>query len=424
MSMKKRRIRKDRAVLLAAAAAVIVLAAAGSVRLLYSALKTDSGKADSSEQTAETDSKNPEDETGQTQTETKNEKEVLITATGDMLLEDGFISWFQDGSWNDYMSDLSPWLSADDWTIANLEVPIAGEELGLAGADYCFNAPAETAQNIRDNSFDYVSLANNHAMDRGAEGAELTLQHLDVQGIGHTGLFLSEEQRNTVSISEVNGIRIAVLSWTYGTNQPVDTWWRVNVFSDPYNEQVSVLLSDIQKAKEQADAVIVCMHWGTEFTYDLNESQMLIGQQIADAGADVIIGNHPHTIQPAAWLEGEDGHRTLCFYSLGNLISSAYTVSRADETFQNMYEVGAMAQFSLSQAADGTIQVKDPQIIPIINHFEGEYENFRLMPLKDYTEELAAAHSQAAWSSEFSAEWLKDQVRQVYAGSGIPLVLD
>ncbi len=352
------------------------------------------------------------------------EETALITATGDLLLEDGFVNAFGKGSWNDYMNDLSPWFAKDDWTLANLEVPIAGEELGLAGADYCFNAPAQTAGNLKTNSIEYVTLANNHAMDRGVEGLEKTIGHLDENEIGHTGAFLSEEDRDTVSFADVNGIRIGIVSWTYQTNQVADTDWRVNQFYDASSSMIPVLMDDIARARQESDCVIVCMHWGTEFTYELNEAQMLLSQQIADAGADVIVGNHPHTIQPAAWLTGTNGNRTLCFYSLGNLISSAYMVDRADETFQDMYEVGAIAQFRLKKTKDGSVAVLDPHIIPIVNHFEGEYTNFHIYPLKEYTEELAAVHSQRQYSYLFTKQWLQDQVEGVFSGSGIPVVLE
>lgn len=420
--MSSRKIRKDRLVILIGAFVLFIAVFGAGLFLLirtfaHPAEQSTAAKENTEEQTDQNsaDSSSPAAE--------KTGGEVLITATGDMLLEDGFINWFGNGSWGDYMKELQPWLGEDDLTIANLEVPIAGEELGLAGLNYCFNAPAETAQNIKDNSIEFVSLANNHAMDRGAEGAALTIRNLEEQQIGHSGLYLNEEDRDQTVIREVNGTRIAVLSWTYATNQPVDEPWRVNVFGDAWSSEVNTLLADVEQAKKQADCVIVCMHWGTEFTYSLNESQIQIGQMLADSGVDVIIGNHPHTIQPAEWIEAQDGHKTLCFYSLGNLISSAYTVSRADETFQNMYEVGALAQFELKKSEDG-VQVLNPVIIPVVNHFEGEYENFRLMPLKDYTEELAARHSQADWSADFSASWLKNQVRQVFQVSGIPVELD
>ena len=347
-----------------------------------------------------------------------------ITVTGDLLLEDGFVNAFGNGSWGDYMADLAPYFANDDWTLANLEVPIAGEALGLAGADYCFNAPAETAKNMKDNSIEYVTLANNHAMDRSVEGLEKTIQNLDAQSIGHTGAFLSPEERDAVSFADVNGIRIGVVSWTYATNQPADTDWRVNIFWDAYSDRIAVLMDDIAKAKAQSDCVIVSMHWGTEFTYELNEAQTILSQQIADAGADVIVGNHPHTIQPATWLTGANGNKTLCFYSLGNLISSAYLVDRADEMFQDMYEVGAIAQFTLKKTGEKQVEVLDPQIIPIVNHFEGEYTNFHIYPLKNYTEQLAQAHSQRQYSTLFTKQWLDEQVNGVFAPSGIPVLME
>lgn len=347
-----------------------------------------------------------------------------ITVTGDLLLEDGFVNAFGNGSWGDYMADLAPYFANDDWTLANLEVPIAGEALGLVGADYCFNAPAETAKNMKDNSIEYVTLANNHAMDRSVEGLEKTIQNLDAQSIGHTGAFLSPEERDAVSFADVNGIRIGVVSWTYATNQPADTDWRVNIFWDAYSDRIAVLMDDIAKAKAQSDCVIVSMHWGTEFTYELNEAQTILSQQIADAGADVIVGNHPHTIQPATWLTGANGNKTLCFYSLGNLISSAYLVDRADEMFQDMYEVGAIAQFTLKKTGEKQVEVLDPQIIPIVNHFEGEYTNFHIYPLKNYTEQLAQAHSQRQYSTLFTKQWLDEQVNGVFAPSGIPVLME
>lgn len=181
-------------------------------------------------------------------------------------------------------------------------------------------------------------------------------------------------------------------------------------------------MEDVVRAQEESDCVIVCMHWGTEFTYELNAAQTILSKQLADAGVDVIVGNHPHTIQPASWIEGQNGHKTLCFYSLGNLVSSAYLVDRADEVFQNMYEVGSIAQFTLKKKDDGSVEVLDPCLIPIVNHFEGEYTNFHIYPLKAYTEELAAMHSQRQYSELFSKAWLDEQVRFVFEGSKIPIL--
>lgn len=392
---RKRRIRFDRILLVAG---VVIVCIGLSIRLFPHKRQ---------------ETKEP----SQTDVEPSTPQEVRITATGDVLLEDGILNYFGSGDWGGYMDQLQPYFGQDDLTIANQEVPIAGEEMGIEGIDYRFNAPAATAQNLKTAGIDFVSLANNHAMDRGFEGLVKTQENLDTAGIGHTGTWTQEQTSDRVSIQTINGIKLGIVSYTYGCNQPIDPAWSVNVFTDDQ------LLADVQTARQQADAVIVCMHWGTEFTYDLNEDQTILSQQIADAGADVIIGNHPHCIQPASWLESADGRKVLCFYSLGNLVSSAYEVSRADETFQNMYEVGALGQFTISRT-DDNVSVSNAHIIPVVNHFENDYQNFQLIPLKDYTEEMAARHDQAAHSASFTSEWLKEQTKQVFEGSNIPMDLD
>lgn len=347
---------------------------------------------------------------------------MSVTATGDILLEEPLLNTFGNGGWQGYLDDLDPLLESDDLTIANMEVPIGGEELGITGIDYSFNSPARTAQNLKDHSIEFVSLANNHAADRQTQGIINTHRNLDQAGIGHTGTFLWEEERNQTTMVTVKGMTIAIVSWTYDTNQPYDQEWQVNSFYSPDSAQSQVLLQDVRQARSQADAVIVCMHWGTEFTYELNEAQSVLGPQIAQAGADVIIGNHPHTIQPAEWIESE-GRTTLCLWSLGNFMASAFQVDRADETFQNMYEVGAVACFDLVKQETG-VAAENVRLIPIVNHFEGDYENFRLMKLKDYTEELAAVHSQRQFSGFFTKEWLAGQVHQVFDSSGMDLDLE
>lgn len=350
---------------------------------------------------------------------------VKITAIGDVLLEEPILNYFGSGDWKDYMDDIRPILQEDDLTIANQEVPIGGEELGIEGIDFQFNSPNATAKNLADTSIEFVSLANNHAMDRGLQGIINTEANLDAAGIGHTGAYSSEEEAGSFEIREINGMKIAILSTTYGTNKPVDPAWSVNVFQSVYSDASDKIIADIQEAKKQADAVIVCVHWGIEFTYELSDEQTILSQAMADAGADVIIGNHPHCIQPAEWLTRPDGSKTLCFYSLGNFIASAYEVDRASELFQNMYEVGAMAQFTLTPVENGTrVTVEDVQLIPIVNHFEGDYSYYRLMPLKDYSEDLAAKHDQRSFSDQFTLETLKDQVHQVFDPSGIPILLD
>lgn len=385
----------------------------------------------SSENTAQRENKQPQitNETDTSKIAGPDQKKVtdgqiLITATGDVLLEEAILNYFSSGDWKDYIDELKPIFEADNLTIANQEVPIGGEELGIEGINYRFNAPVATAMNLKSSGIDFVSLANNHSMDRGLEGIINTHVNLDEAGIAYTGTWTEEELSDSITYQTVDGVKIGIISYTYDCNQIVDPVWSVNIFGSFWDERAQKLLDQVAAARNDADAVIVCMHWGIEFTYGLSEDQIQLAQALADAGADVIIGNHPHTIQPAEWLQTADGRNVLCFYSLGNLISSAYEVSRADEQFQNMYEVGAIAQFSLEKKDDESVSVLNPKLIPIVNHFENDYSGFKLYKLKDYTEELAARHDQRSYSDLFTVQYLKDQVHSVFDPSGIELELD
>lgn len=404
MKNQKRTFRADRLLLVITTCVLLLILFGSAITLLFGQIHFGRSEGDSGSQ---------------------DPNSVLITAAGDILLEEPMLNYFGSGGWQGYMDKLSPWFGKDAMTIANLEVPVGGEALGVSGIDFSFNAPAQTAQNVRDAGIDFVSLANNHAMDRGFEGIVNTHANLDAAGIPYTGTFTDEQSRDILCVQEIGGMRIGIVSFTYNCNQPIDQSWYVNAYYSAWDDRSDLLIADIRAARAQTDAVIVCIHWGNEFTYQINSEQQVLAQAIADAGADVIIGNHPHCIQPAQWLTAADGRQVLCFYSLGNLVSSAYQVDRASETFQNMYEVGMIAQFSLVRAA-GTgqsVTVQNPQIIPVVNHFENEYQNYQLIPLKDYTEDMAAKHDQARYSSLFSADWLKQQIYSVLSESGIPIEL-
>lgn len=404
-SSSKRRLRKDRLLLATGAGVLLIVVFSLPILQMFSRkIAPSTSPASSSQQTAAADT-------------------VCMTVGGDILLEEPILNYFNGGSWGDYMQALWPYFQQDDLTLVNMEVPIGGEELCITGIDYSFNSPTITASNVREQGIDAVSLANNHANDRGQQGIVNTHSALDAAGIDCTGTAASEEQNRSILSMEVNGIRIGIVSYTYSTNQPSEAGWSVNIFESAWSDRSDALIEDVRKASAENDAVIACLHWGTEFTYEPDENQKVLAQAVADAGADVIVGNHPHCIQPATWLDTPDGRRVLCFYSLGNLVSSAYQVDRADETFQNMYEVGAIAQFDLTKEND-SIQLSDVQIIPFVNQFEGNYSSFRQILLRDYTEEQAIQHDQRGFSSLFTAQWLKDQVQTVYAPSGIPVVLE
>ncbi len=179
------------------------------------------------------------------------------------------------------------------------------------------NAPEEYLAALKGSGFDVLTTANNHMFDYQEDGLTKTLGKLDEYGFAHTGAYAKETDK-TPLIAEVNGIHIAVLAYTSILNHKPgrDSAYMIDVYS---NERAT---DDIAAAKEAgADYVIVCVHWGVEHTHKPNREQRKIAAQIADAGADIILGSHPHCTQPFEVIETEHGDVPV-LYSLGNFVSS------------------------------------------------------------------------------------------------------
>lgn len=229
-----------------------------------------------------------------------------------------------------------PWIEQADYAVVNLETTFAG------GPDYsgfpAFNTPDALGDALKDAGFDLVSTANNHCLDRGYDGMVRTLDVLDNLGLAHVGTYRSAEERaaqNGVHVADVGGIKVAFLSYTYGTNGiPVskshpDT---VNILHTDYMSDAQVLdtarIADDLAAAEalSPDLIAVIVHWGVEYQTTQNEHQEEIADFLFDHGADVILGSHPHVLQPMEirTLTDRDGttHTGFVCWSLGNFISS------------------------------------------------------------------------------------------------------
>ena len=346
-----------------------------------------------------------------------------LSFTGDILIEDALYNWMGKGyDFKNYFDKVTPYLKAD-LVIGNQEVVLGGETLGITGSDYTFNAPEEIAKQLPEIGFDVLTFANNHSYDRGMQGIVNTRKNLKAAGIQTTGAYEKKEQRDDILVVERNGIRFAILAYTYDTNQWInaENSFAINhflneehMFDDRCKKQ---LARDVQKAKEQADVVIAAMHWGTEFTYEIDAAQRDAAGFLNEQGVDIIIGNHPHCLQRVETLTNAQGKETFVMYSLGNFVSAAMGVDRASEQFTNMYEIGGIVQCDVElNTKTGETTVKNKKMIPIVNHFDASYDGFRLLPFSSYTEELAAAHGQRTVSSDFTYAWLREQLKQLYDG--------
>ncbi len=283
-----------------------------------------------------------------TPTPTKEEKkEPSLTTfnmlvTGDIMCHDSMYIDAYNSSTKTYdfsymFDDIKYYIQTADISVGNLETTFAGKERGYSNYP-TFNTPEQLGDALKDIGFDVVSTANNHCMDKGYTGLVSTIEYLDKIGLDHTGTFTSEESSKEILIKDVKGVKIAFLSYTYGTNGipvPKDKSYAVNLIDK------DLILEHLKLAKkENPDMICVCMHWGIEYQTKPNNTQKDLADFLFKNGADVIIGNHPHVPQPMEkrTIELEDGITKDGFiiYSLGNFMADQRAQYTRDSALLNI----------------------------------------------------------------------------------------
>ena len=257
--------------------------------------------------------------------ENNEQNSVTLTAVGDVLLHGrvyGGLKKKKNFTLKEQLSGVKNLLGNTDLTVANLETPIAGVELGLSGFPK-FNAPSEIASVLKDLGVDLVTLANNHILDQGEKGLLKTIENIENAGLVYDGAYKSIEDSETLRIFHVNGLKVCFLSFTCkinGYKVPSEKTYLVNFMKGTNLIKICRFLRRI-KRENIADIIIVNFHFGEEYhLYPTNE-QKEIAASLSDAGADVIIGHHPHVLQPPEWIENSLGNKTFVAYSLGNFFS-------------------------------------------------------------------------------------------------------
>lgn len=246
------------------------------------------------------------------------ESKLRLVFTGDIMGHDTQIASALAAGGEDYdyrpcFQYVDPYFRGADLLVGNLEVTLAGPP--YKGYPQ-FSSPDNLADALKDAGFDVLVTANNHALDRSATGMERTLHQLDRRGILHTGTFNEPLERGVYYplVVEKNGIRIAFLNYTYGTNGLKDSPPAIVNRIDK-----EVIRSDLEKAATaEPDLVIVVLHWGDEYQRVENGYQEELADFLFRNGADAVIGSHPHVVQP---IRGEN-RGNLVVYSMGNLISN------------------------------------------------------------------------------------------------------
>lgn len=211
-------------------------------------------------------------------------------------------------------------LAYADFTIGNLETVTAGRSAGYSGYPF-FNSPDDFIVALKDAGFDLLITSNNHSLDKGEKGVLRTIEQIKLNNLQYTGTFNSESDRDSIRVVDLNGIKIAILSYTYGTNgipKPKGKDYIVNLID------YSLIESDIKKARTNTELVLVYFHFGEEYQRLPNQYQKEVVEKTINSGADVIIGSHPHVIQPVEYFKTSGAKLDTGFvaYSLGNFISN------------------------------------------------------------------------------------------------------
>ena len=343
--------------------------------------------------------------------------ELEIVMIGDMLMHMGVQNsgLLPDGTRNyDHIfANVKDDIQAADIAIANQEVSLGGEELGFSGYP-CFNCAYEVGDALVNAGFNVVLHATNHTLDKGVAGVLNCINYWETNhpDVAYLGINDEEEDQDDIYVYEKDGIKVAILNYTYGTNGIMlpdnQHYFYVDYMDDNTVEEVK---ADIAKAKEIADFVIVCPHWGVEYTYTEVESQHVWGQIFADSGADLILGTHSHCIEPVKVIEAADGRQVVCYYSLGNFIST-------QQNAMNM--LGAMAKVTITNDEDGNVFIKEYGVEPLVDQQIFGTQKMTVYKLSDYTSDLVYQNAILNYDGSFSMQWLVNTCMQVFGDLYVP----
>ena len=318
-------------------------------------------------------------------TEEDGPAKLTIIAVGDMLMHPGVsgLAFQADGTLNyDFCFDpIREELSAADIAVVNNEVPFGGNEYGLSNYPN-FNVYCELGDAEVRAGFNVILNATNHVRDMGTEGMLRTIEFWKkYPEVYSLGIHENEESQRTIRVIVKNGIRIALLNYCYGINAgfPYDQPYLVDMMRNEDRERIA---RDLQLAEKFADFTIVFPHWGEEYHLRETGDQDRWAEFFTEYGADLIIGTHPHVLEPIRKITAENGNTSLCYFSLGNYISLQ------DET---MSVLGGMAKVRLIADDDG-VRIDSHDIQYLVTQYEADVSWARVIRLEDYTQDLAQRH--------------------------------
>lgn len=336
--------------------------------------------------------------------DTPLEYNISLMAVGDNLMHMGIIytGLQNDGSY-DFTSlydGIDDFLNKADIKIINQETIFAGNNLGFSGYPY-FNSPTQVGDALAEVGFNVVLQSSNHSLDQGVAGIDYCVNYwtshpeILLSGI-HTPYDETTDEISRIPILTINDKKFAILNYTYAPNYgsaspSVEN--RMNILCSVNQQSHTIdytslnpqVIKDITTAEQIADIVIVCPHWGTEYATTPSSYQQKFAMEMTEAGADLIIGTHPHVVEPVELITASNGNKALCYYSLGNYVST-------QKDSKSMLEAMAWVNFHVNENGV-SLSLEDSGVIPLVCHYSSNPVRLqRVYLLEDYTEELAASH--------------------------------
>lgn len=339
----------------------------------------------------------------------KRYETVTFAATGDNLIHSSIYDQAHRRSETGGYDFIFAYRNVTD-LIDQADVAIINQETLICNDKYepstypCFNSPTALGDHMINIGFDVFTIANNHTLDKGTDGLTACLDYWDSKDVTVAGAYRNAEDKSNIRTAEVNGVVFSYLAYTESLNGLSLPQGSELIIGDA--NDINGVIADIKAAEEISDVCVVSLHWGVENSDVISETQRNYAQQIAEAGADVIIGNHPHVLRDIEMIQREDGSEALCAYSLGNFIS-------AQSVGQNL--IGGVLQFSVTALVDGEDEeqpvISDVKLIPIVTHYGPNYSDIELYKLSDYTPELAKSHGVRA-NSKFSYDYIMEVLKK------------
>ncbi|MDR0540264.1 MAG: CapA family protein [Spirochaetaceae bacterium] len=313
---------------------------------------------------------------------------ITLVAAGDNLIHIEIINDARNGGGYNFepvYSEIKPVIAGADIAFVNQETLIAGPAFEFSGYPE-FNGPVEIGDALVKTGFNVVNHATNHVLDKGKAAVYAVMDYWEKRPeIALLGIHRSAASRSgKKAVIEKKNIKIGWLSYTYGTNGiplPQDSPYLVSLID------TKVMAEEINALRPFCDFLIVSMHWGEEYRHTPNRRQEELAEFLAAHNVDLVIGHHPHVIQPVREIKREDGGATLVFFSLGNFLSCQKEKARL---------LGALARVTITKTVYKTappdVTVSSAEIIPIVTHYSKEYKNFKIYQLGKYTEKLMLEH--------------------------------